>query len=309
MQLMLSIRTFACAARVGSVSAAARAGNISVARASRLITNLERHLGAQLLNRSPNGLNLTQAGEKLLHSVCPLVDELETALESVGTLDSETKGLLRVHLRTIIAHEILVPALPRLLAQNPNLQLELIVSNKESIDIASSNIDVDITFKEPDSLDLVAMKLKNKSMDMTLVSSPDYITKKGSISSPKEIKNYDCITYSNDNGRVSWAYKDTCGETKFIDIDPKLITNNGSTMRNAALEGCGICILPQWVVEKDLRQGTLVEILPEFRFHYPQFSNDIFAVYQKSKRRSAKLKVFLRFVKEIFAENGNPDFR
>lgn len=298
--LLPSIKLFAAAARLGSVSAAARSCGTSIASASRQISGLERHLEVRLLNRGARAVTLTEAGDVLLQRVGPLVEELDAALEAVQLLQGEPRGLLRVHARSLTVSQRLLPAMPRFLADYRELRCELIVSNHDHVDIVRENIDVDLCYAAPDSLDLVAVRLGGHGLRSVLVASPDYLARRGVPATAADLARHDCIAFGSDGHDPEWQFSGADGRRQRLTMQPRLSTNDGQALRLAALHGVGISMVARWAVEDDLRSGALIEILPDLDPGYLMASDTLFAVYQRPRYQAAKLRVFLRFLREVF---------
>lgn len=306
MHVLSAIKLFARAAQLGSVSAAARAAGISIASASRQISALEKHLHARLLNRGARTLTLTEAGDMLLHRVRPLIEEFDAALEAVDTLHAEPRGLVRVHVRSTIATHFLLPNLPKLLADYPELMVEMIVSNDNGVDIIRENIDVDVRYSQPDSLDLVAVKLGNHRMNMVLVASPDYVARHGAPAHPADLADHLIIGHSDIWPNSTWQCAGPGGRVDLIPVKPRSWFNEGATMRAAALNGLGVALMAQWIVQDELSAGRLVPLLPTTSFITTPPTDHIYAVYQRSRYQAAKLRAFLRFLQEIFRAHDAP---
>jgi DNA-binding transcriptional LysR family regulator len=152
------MRIFVSVVQNGSLSSAARQLGLSPASVSRHISALEEGLGCRLVNRTSRKLTLTEAGELYFAKVEQILHQIAEANDSVGELQSLPRGTLRVHSRMLVGHLFLVPALPRFLAQNPDVKLDLLLSNRV-VDLVEQNIDVDVRIGKLVDSSLVAKRL------------------------------------------------------------------------------------------------------------------------------------------------------
>lgn len=301
MQIVTGIRMFVLATQHGSLAAAGRHLGVSTASVSRQIAAVEAQLKVRLFNRGTRALTLTEAGEMLLHRTRPLLDGLDQAIDSVSLLEAAPRGLLRVNVRAMAASRHLVPVLPRFLNANPEVHIDLFVSNEEDADLIADNIDVDIRYTRPDSSDLVARLLAPSQL--VLVAAPAYLEAYGTPIAPDDLHNHQAILYRPLSASERWEF---AGEGTSVRITPqgRLRVNDGTILRSALLAGVGIGMMPLQEVDRELASGALIRLLPGFAIKRPQVGSDgLFAVYQKSAYQTGKLRSFLSFISDVFAEH------
>lgn len=307
MQMMTAIRMFVLAVQRGSLAAAARHLGVSTASVSRQIAALEAQLNVRLFNRPSRTLTPTEAGEILLRRARPLLAEVDELVDTVSLLHSEPRGLLRINIRGIAASRQLIPALPRFLAANPELSIDLFVSNDEQVDLAAENIDVDIRYTRPDSPDLVARLLAPSRL--VLVASPALLSATGGMM-PKTVEDlgaFGAILYEAPMGSTAWQLVGPDGTMQVHEPRGRLRVNDGTVLRSAILAGLGIAMMPHHEIGDELASGVLVQILPQFRVVQPVIGGDgIFAVYQKTNYQPGKLRSFLAFLPSVFASPDEP---
>jgi DNA-binding transcriptional LysR family regulator len=301
MQIITGMRLFILAAQHGSLAAAARQAGLTTASVSRQVGALEGHLRTRLFNRGTRGLTLTEAGETLLRRATPLLEELDDTIDSVSLLHDRPRGLLRVSVCAVLASYRIVPALERFLATHPDLKIDLLISNDESADLFSENLDVDIRYTCPDSSDLVAKLLAPSRL--ILVASPVYLAKHGVPRSVVDLENHETILYEPMPPPTLWELSDPHGVVHRIRPRAKFRTDNGMAMQCAILAGIGIGMMPKREVDPELASGALVRVLPEHDVVSPLTHGEgIYAVYQRSRYQPGKLRCFLSFLVEIFAD-------
>ena len=300
MELITGIRIFVLAAQYGSLAAAGRHIGVSTATISRQIAAVEAQLKVRLFNRGKRALTLTEAGELLMRRARPLLDGLDETVESLSLLEARPQGLLRVSVRGNPACARLIPALPRFLDQNPDVQIDLLVSNDENADLIANNIDVDIRYTRPDSTDLIAKLLAPSRL--VLVAAPSYAAVHGVPESVEALRNHQAIRFDPVEMNASWEFRDADGVIKAIAPGGRVRVNDGTVLRSAILAGLGIGMMPLQEVEDDIASGLLVAVLPHVQVVRPIPGGEgIFAVYHKVPYQTGKLRSFLAFLPDVFA--------
>lgn len=299
MDWMQPMRIFVSVVQNGSLSSAGRQLGLSPASVSRHIGALEESLGCRLVNRTSRKLTLTEAGELYYAKVGEILQQIAEANESVAQLQVLPRGTLRVHSRVLVGHLHLVPVLPDYLARYPEVKVELSMSN-HVIDVVEQNIDVDIRIGKLVDSSLVARKLAGS--ERLLVAAPSYLDAHPRIARPADLAAHNCLTYRINVGRTVWRFLDAQGVLEEIPVAGNLTTDNGYALLTATLAGIGISLMPDWSVRDDLAAGRLRRLLPGFRISHIEFDNGIYAVFQKSRHMSAKVRTFIDFLTESFAQ-------
>ena len=120
------------------------------------------------------------------------------------------------------------------------------------------------------------------------------------LDAPGDLVRHNCLTYRINMGRTIWRFADHAGTITEVPVDGSFQTDSGPSLRTLALADIGVVLMPDWSVRDDLRAGTLVTLLPEYRVSYATFDNGIYAVYQQSRHMSAKVRLFVDFLAELF---------
>ena len=287
------MRIFVSVVQSGSLSSAGRQMGLSPASVSRHITALEDSLGARLLNRTSRKLTLTEAGELYFAKVEQLLYQLQDANESVAQLQAQPRGTLRVHSRMLIGHLHIVPLLPAFLAQNPEIKVDLLLSNRV-VDLVEENIDVDIRIGKLVDSSLVARKLA--PAERFLCAAPAYLDRHPAIEKPSELTAHNCLTYRVNLGRTVWRFLDADDALEEIPVSGNLQTDNGLALLAATLTGVGIALMPDWSVRREIGDGRLRRLLPQYRVSHIEFDNGVYAVFQKSRHLTAKVRTFVDFL-------------
>lgn len=301
MQVESGIRLFILASQQGSFAAVGRHVGLSTASVSRQIAALESHLKVRLFNRGARALTLTEAGKILLTRARPLFEELDETVDSLSLLEAAPRGLLRVSVRAIAASSRLIPALPRFLAAHPEVRIDLIISSDENVDLVAENIDVDIRYTRPDRSDLVARLLAPTRL--VLVAAPAYLSKQAQPKTPEDLAGHQVILPVSHPTYATWTFSDANGGLHETRVEARFRVDDGIGMRGAIRAGIGIGMMPLEEVDLDLASGVLVHVLDGYAITAPRVGSEgLFAVYQKTRYQTGKLRSFLAFLDQAFRE-------
>jgi DNA-binding transcriptional LysR family regulator len=299
MEWLRSMRLFVGVVQNGSLSAAGRQHGLSPASVSRHISALEENVGGRLLNRTSRKLTLTEAGEIYFHKVEHILQQINEANESVAQLQAVPRGILRVHSRMLVGHQYIVPALPEFLKQYPDITVDLLLSN-HVVDLVEQNIDIDVRIGKLVDSSLLARKLA--SSERIVCAAPQYLARSTSISAPQDLVAHNCLTYRLNLGRTTWRFKEPDGEVVEVPVTGTFQTDNGQAILAAALAGVGIALMPDWSIRDELATGKLKRLFPKHRVSWEAFENGVYAVYQKSRHQSKKVRAFVEFLGGLFKQ-------
>ena len=299
MDWMQPMRIFVAVVQNGSLSSAGRQLGLSPASVSRHIGALEESLGCRLVNRTSRKLTLTEAGELYYAKVGEILHQIAEANDSVAQLQAEPRGTLRVHSRVLVGHLHIMPVLPEFLSRYPDVSVDLLMSNRV-IDVVEQNIDVDIRIGKLVDSSLVARKLA--ASERVVCAAPSYLDARPAIASPDDLAGHNCLTSRINVGRTVWRFLDSAGALREIPVEGTFTTDNGYALLTATLAGVGIALMPDWSVRDHLAAGRLRQLLPQFRVSHIEFDNGIYAVFQKSKHMSAKVRAFIDYLAAAFEQ-------
>lgn len=299
MKALDTLRIYVITARKGSLSAAARSLSLSPATISRRISALEEELGVQLVDRTSRNLKVTEAGRAFLgraEAVLELMGEAEEAARNSKLLP---EGRLRVHSRTQIGLRVIAPLLPRFAQRYPDIQVEIELS-EHPVNLVEQDFDVDIRTGVSSDSSFVIKRLL--SSDEVLVASPSFVKAHPRIRHPNDLPQVRCLTYRREREATTWKYIDEQGQQQELVIQGVLSSNNGELLRLAAMGGMGIALLSEPTVRSCIRDGSLVRLLPDYRFAVREFSNGIYAVFRKSGTLPLKVRTFIDFIADALRE-------
>lgn len=258
MNTLLNIKAFLLVARNGSFSGAARELGVAPSVVTKRITRLEDEMGAQLFVRSTRALALTPAGERLLPQYQRLVAELDEIIGATAAAERGIEGHLRVKGPTTITSLYLGAIFCDFHALNPGLTLDIVLLDR-SVNPLEENFDLVIGALPASYPNVTDVQLC--PYETLLCAAPSYLDAKGTPECPTELIEHDCITSMMLGTTLLFEHAPS---TVSVEVRSKLHANDTRVLRDAALRGIGIAVLPRFLVEEDLKQGTLVALLPDY---------------------------------------------
>ena len=296
MDRLTDIALFLRVLDLGSISAAARNLDLSVAVASKRLQRLEQELGVRLLHRTTRHVHATTEGNALAEQGRALVEDLEALTSGLGRGGTEVTGTLRISTSPTFGRLYISPRLPEFLALHPDVRFSIHYSD-EMIDLGAAGFDMAIRIGKLDNPGLVARRLATNQR--VLCASPGYLKKHGVPATPRDLERHQCLLQIGAQGRpVSWRLKDKSGREIPVRSSSRLESNLGDSLRDAALAGLGIALHSTWHVGEDLRAGRLQVVLPD----YPIPETGIYAVMPQRRQVPQRVRAFTEFLARYFGE-------
>ncbi len=299
-----SILLFLKVIQFGSMSAAGREMNLSPASVSRIIVTLEGELGVQLFNRTSRKIVLTDAGERFLERVKPLMEEFQEARSAAKLTQDEPEGNLQVHSHTSVGVQLIGPLIRDFCELYPKISVNLQLS-ETPVNLMEESYDVDIRLGELQDSSLLVRKLAPS--DRLLVATPAYLKYHAPIKEPRDLLSHNCLTYRPNSQTTTWLLAKTGEEAQEFRVTGNFHCNNADVLRNATLNGMGIALLTNWGTYQDRRNGNLVPVLPEYKATINSFNNGIFAVFKHTRYVPKKIRVFVDFLVERMRTQSDSD--
>jgi len=290
---LAAMQAFVRVAETRSFSEAARRLNLSKSVVSRQISALECDLGVRLFNRTTRALALTEIGSAYYERVSRILADIAETEQSVGHLQAAPRGRLRVNAPMSFGILHLAPALPDFLAAYPEVDVEMAM-NDRTIDLLEEGFDLAIRIGRLSDSSLVARRLA--PVRIVVCAAPAYLAAHGAPQTPADLKNHDCLLYTNEDSPRDWRFTTPEGAPWAVEVKGRLAANNGDTLRVATLAGQGIARLPSFLVGQDLQAGTLVSLIPD----YMQEDLAVHAVYPQARLLSPKVRAFIDFLAARF---------
>lgn len=288
MDKLNAISVFCKVIETQSFTQAAAQENISVAMASKLVSQLEEQLKTRLLQRTTRKIVPTEAGLIYYQHCHPILTELDEADASISNLSSSLQGNLTVSVPMDFGLRFIAPNLPRFVQTNPNLHIEIEYSDRR-VDLVAEGYDAALRIGYLQDSSLVARKIATSSLHF--VASPDYLEKHGTPQHPEDLEHHDCLLYKALGNQIYWEFAQKNGIQR-IKMRSKLVCNNGLTLTQLAKAGLGIINSPHFLIDKELRSGELIEVLTEYR----QQKLDLHVIYPHRRHLAAKVKAFAEFL-------------
>jgi DNA-binding transcriptional LysR family regulator len=285
--------SFVAVVEAGSFVAAAGVLGLSKAAVSRQVAELEHRLGARLLHRTTRRLSLTDDGQLFYGRAKELLAAIDEAESEIASRSGEPSGLLRINAPLTFGVLHLAPLWGRFADAHPKVALEIDLSDR-IVDLVEEGYDLAVRITNLPSSQLVSRQLA--SSRMVLCASPEYIARHGAPAHPDDLTAHRVISYSYWSTRDEWSFSGPDGEVR-VRTQPRIHANNGDTCRAAALDHQGIILQPDFLVGDDLRQGTLLELLPD----YASLTIGIHAVYPSRKYLPIKTRRMVDFLVTAFA--------
>jgi DNA-binding transcriptional LysR family regulator len=258
MNPVLNITAFVRVARLGSFSAAARELGVAASVITKRITQLEKSLEAQLIVRSTRGLALTAAGDRFLPRFVRVLAEFEEIFGGAIGNGPRLEGHLRIKSPTTIATEFLGKVVAEFQVEHPGVSIDLVLMDRsvnpleEGFDIALGALPVSY----PNVVDVPMCQY-----ELVTCCAPAYLKGKSIPRHPTELVDYECLTTTL--FRTTWVFESSRGAVS-VEVHSRLHASDSRVLREAALRGLGIAILPRFLADESIREGALVPVLPEF---------------------------------------------
>jgi DNA-binding transcriptional LysR family regulator len=284
-----------------SYTSAARRVNVSKAAMSHHIAALERSAGVPLVRRTTRSVQLTEAGRQLVEATESAFAQIERGFDGVRNLSSTPQGLLRVTAPVAFARQQLVPRLPAFLAAHPQVRIELDMSDL-LVSLAQGGFDLAIRHAASVPDTHVAWPICETKP--VLVASRAYLRRRGTPQAPEELSQHDCLHYPRPGETLAWHFdpsrRTARASTVSVAVRGPFAANNSEALREAALGGLGITLLPDFSANAALAAGKLVSVLPDWR-PVGAFGDRVFAVRPYSPHVPRAVHALVTFLREAFA--------
>ncbi|WP_394790518.1 LysR family transcriptional regulator [Rhodoferax sp.] len=289
-------------AQQGSYTAAAARLGVSKAAMSQRMADLERTAGVPLVRRTTRSVRLTEAGQRLVDDTRGSFEQIAQSFAQVRDLADAPQGLLRVTAPVAFARQQLVPRLADFLREYPEIRLELDMSDRLS-SLATEGFDLAIrhTAAPPDTH--VAWRLCATST--VLMASRSYLRKRSVPAVPEDLRAHSCLHYPRVQDTPAWTFESLGPERALeritVPVSGALSANNSEALRDAALAGLGIALLPDFSLSGSTRPGKLVQVLPQWK-PVNVFAEQLFAIRPYTAHVPRAVTAFVTYLRTVFAD-------
>ncbi len=280
--------TFLDVIETGSITATAARLNLSKSVVSKRISDLEAGLGIELFQRTPRKLLPSANALDFVERIRPLVRDIMEAADTAATRNSAIRGTLRIAAPMTFGTMYLGRMIADFARQYPDLEIALELDDR-MIDLARGGYDVGIRIGILRDSSLIARKLCKDAR--IICCSPDFAATHGLPETLSALSGFSCIDYSNVNTSQLWQFENpaNAGDPIAIPMHGRIVANNGEAMRDMAIAGLGLVLLPMFIASEPLRAGTLIPVLPDAK----PLPYTIYAVYPPTRHVSAKVRAFV----------------
>ncbi|MGR4863140.1 LysR family transcriptional regulator [Caulobacter sp. LARHSG274] len=285
------IDEFTAVVQTRNFTRAAKQLGCSTSQISREIAALEERLGQRLLYRTTRHVSLTDAGERLILRCRRLVEERDEAFAELLAEGDQLQGQLRITCSVAYGERFIVPLLNRLMVSYPKLSVDLMLTD-EMLDLVEKGVDLAVRSGTLRDSRLVATRLTSRTR--LLCASPAYLARHGTPTNLDDLGRHVCLRGTSD----TWTF-DRDDRVHIHRPQGRFRCNSGQAVLEAALDGLGVCRLPDFYVEPHIARGDLVELLAE---HRPA-DEGVWAVYPNRRHLSAKVRTVIEQLSLVLNEN------
>ncbi|MEX3959762.1 LysR substrate-binding domain-containing protein [Trinickia sp. EG282A] len=301
MDKISALRAFVEVAEAGGFSRAGRRLGLAASSVVRSVDALEDSLGAALLNRNTRQVTLSDAGAVYYVRAKKLLEDLAEADSLVSDRGDEPSGPLRVSVPVAYGSRCVAPHVAAFLSRYPKIELDMRLSD-EMVDLVAQRIDIAIRLGEASPAgDVVSRQLG--TFRRYVVASHDYLTAQGIPLTPCDLLTHHCLHFSYGGDQQVWTFSRNDDTTKVV-VSGRMKSNNSEVLREAALGGAGIALLPDWLVEGDVQSGELKKLFENYEVNPNEARSVISALYLPNQRGSKRVNAFIGLVASLISTSG-----
>ncbi|HEY3596091.1 MAG TPA: LysR family transcriptional regulator [Paraburkholderia sp.] len=287
------LKIFVATVDARNFTAAANRLQLSKQFVSRRVMALEASLGVRLLVRNTRKLAVTDLGYEFYERATRILADVADAEQAMSSRRSDPRGLLRVSAPLSFGMVHLSPLVAAFLRANPEVRIDIELSDR-MVDVVGEGFDMALRIGTLADSTLIAQKLAE--VRMVACCSPAYRKARRPPAGPADLARHACLLYGEE-GRAGWEFE-VDGAVRTVEVHGPLRANNGEVIRDAAIAGLGIALLPEFIVSAALAGGQLVEVLESFVSPL----RTLYAVYPQHRESSVTIRGFTMFLRERFAE-------
>lgn len=292
-----NMNTFIRVVEAGSITGAADRLGVAKSAVSRRLKELEEHLGVELFHRTTRRMNLTDTGRAFFHQSVRIREDVLEAELATSQAHGTLKGSLKVALPSSFGLMHMGPVINEFLQEYPEIEFDLDFNDRK-VDLMQEGFDLAIRLAILPDSSLIARRLA--PINAVICASPTYLENMGVPQSLGELSNHRCLVYSLLEDFEHWHLIDTNGKAIKVKIRPYLKATTGEFLRDAAVEGQGIILVPSFIAYKEIERGDLVPLLTDYK--PPQI--DAYAIYPQTRYLSRRVRAFVDFLVKRF--EGTP---
>jgi len=296
MDRFAAITAFATVVEESGFAAAARAMGMSRSQVNKAVINLEDDLGVQLLQRTTRQVSPTPSGRAFYEKCRTILDDLAEAEQSLKDTSDRPAGTLKINAPLSFGVGHFSPALVDFMKRYPDITTELDLSDR-FVDPVADGYDMTIRIGAPLPMpSLIDHEIVE--MKRVLCAAPSFVKEHGTPAAPEHLADFSCLHYGNLATGNTWPLERD-GVTKNVRIKGTLCSNNGDVLRDGAVAGLGIALLPTFIVGKELQAGQLVTVLPDWK----PTTLQLCLLYPPNRHLASRVRLLVEFIYERFGEH------
>jgi DNA-binding transcriptional LysR family regulator len=293
------LQAFVAVVEAGSFTAAAERLDAAKSAVSRRVSALEERLGVQLLRRTTRTLNLTDTGRSFYEHSARILADLDEAESAVQHEHGELRGTLRIALPMSFGVRHMCKPIAAFSRLHPQIRFDLNLNDRR-VDLLEEGLDLAIRIGHLKDSSLIARKLFDANT--VVCASQHYLKTHGTPESPEDLRNHDCLVYSNLADPDTWQWTNKDGSKRKVAVKTVMRVSSGDFLANAAAHGLGIVMQPTFIASEAIRRGNLVPILEDYTWPV----TPAYALYPPTRHLSYRLRAFIDFLAERFS--GTPQW-
>lgn len=288
-----NMNAFVRVVEAGSISGAADRMDVAKSVVSRRLKELEAHLGVELFHRTTRQMNLTDSGRAFYQQSVRILADILEAEHATSQFHGALKGNLKVAVPLSFGLMHLGPAISEFLQAHPEITFDLDFNDRQ-VDILTEGFDLAIRIASLPDSSLIARRLA--PIQAIMCASPSYLARMGEPQSPEELIHHRCLAYNLISNFENWNLYNIEGQLIRTKIAPYLKASNGEFLRDAAVAGSGIILMPTFIVYKEIERGALIPLLTQ----YTSSRLSAYALYPQTRHLSQRVRAFVDFLIQRF---------
>lgn len=290
MNRLAAMDAFVRVVDTGSFTGASRQLRVGQPAVSKIIAQLEEHVGVKLLLRTTQGLKPTEAGENFYEHAKRAVEEADEAVSKARGIGAALTGRLRISGAVTFSRLHIVPRLPRFMALHPALDVELFLDDG-NVDLVEAGIDVALRMGDLQNSSLTARKIGQGRR--IVVAAPSYFDAKGEPQTPAELIDHEAVIYDQRGGGTLWSFTRGASEN-IVTIKGRMRSNAAEAVREAVLAGMGLAVASEWMFGRELAAGRVRRVLADWEL--PPVG--LWVVFPSGRNASMKARAFANFIEQ-----------
>jgi len=297
MDKLANMKAFVAVANTSSFVRAGQKLQLATSVVSKRVKDLEEHLGSLLLQRTTRQVSLTDVGYGYLEQAQRVLAELDELEESIRCQSQRAVGQIKIAAPLSFTVGKLGPIFSAFLKAYPEVKIKTFLSDKK-IDLVAEGYDLAIRIGNLSDSSLISKRIA--STRRLVCASPKYLAEHGAPAKPADLYQHECLIYSGVRDGKSWPFK-VEGKTIYQPVEGRFDSDNGDLLCEAAIAGCGITMLPSFIIEKAINRGDLTTVLQDYE--EPNF--DVYVLYPNRRHMSNRIRLLIDFLEEHLKEKTN----